>query len=53
MKKMIALQITLLILFSGTLGGLITGTDVYNDVQRKIVTELCLSCIKLKPNTPC
>lgn len=45
------LQISLLILFSGALGGLLTGTDVYVDVQRKIVEELCLSCIKLKPNT--
>ena len=51
MKKMMALQITLLILFAGALGGLLTTTDVYQDVQRKIVEELCLSCIKLKPNT--
>lgn len=51
MKKIIVLQISLLILFSGTLGGLLVGTDVYSDVQRKIVEELCLSCIKLKPNT--
>jgi len=51
MKKMVALQITLIILFAGALGGLLTTTDVYQDVQRKIVEELCLSCIKLKPNT--
>lgn len=51
MKKMLAINITLLIIFSGTLGSLLTQTDVYIDVQRKIVEELCLSCIKLKPFT--
>jgi hypothetical protein len=51
MKKLLVLQITLLIIFSGAIGGLLTQTEVYNDVFRKIVDELCLSCIKLKPNT--
>lgn len=51
MKKIMVLQISLLLLFSGTLAGLLVGTDVYGDVQRKIVEDLCLSCVKLKPNT--
>jgi hypothetical protein len=51
MKKIIVVQITLLILFSGALGGMLVSTNVYDEVQRKIVIELCLSCIKLKPNT--
>ena len=51
MKKMVAVQITFLILFAGAVGGMLTTTDVYKEVQRKIVEELCLSCIKLKPNT--
>lgn len=51
MKKILALQISLLIVFSGVGTGLLLFTDVYDDVHRKIVEELCLSCIKLKPDT--
>jgi len=51
MKKILVLQVTFLVVFSGALGGMLAMTDVYDEVQRKIVEELCLSCIKLKPNT--
>ncbi len=51
MKKILVFQIVLFILFSGATAGLILNTDVYDDVQRKIVEELCLSCVKLKPDT--
>jgi len=51
MKKILVLQISLLIIFSAAGVGLLFSTDIYNDVQRKIVEELCLSCVKLKPDT--
>jgi hypothetical protein len=51
MKKIIALQITLLLIFAGSLGVLFISTDVYESVQIQIVETLCLSCVKLKPNT--
>jgi len=51
MKKMLAVQITTLILISGTLGGMLFFTEVYDEVQSRIVSVLCLSCIKLNPRT--
>ncbi len=51
MKKMLVLQIGVLVVISGSLGGLFMFTDAYNEVQSRIVTVLCLSCIKLQPNT--
>jgi hypothetical protein len=51
MKKIFALQIAMLLVFTGSLGALFLYTDVYDEVQRKIVEELCLSCVKLKVNT--
>jgi hypothetical protein len=51
MKKIIALKIALLLLFSGSLGVLFISTDIYERVQIQIVETLCLSCVKLKPNT--
>lgn len=51
MKKFLILQIILLLLFSSIFFILLTKTSVYNEVERKIVEELCLSCVKLKPNT--
>jgi len=51
MEKIMSVQIALLLIFSGALVGLFISSDVYGDVQRKIVEELCLSCVKLKPNT--
>jgi hypothetical protein len=51
MKKILVLQITLFFVLLVALVGLFLKTDVYNDVQRKIVEELCLSCVKLEPDT--
>jgi len=47
MKKMLAIQIVALILVSGSLGGMFVFTDVYDDVHARIVSILCLSCVKL------
>jgi hypothetical protein len=51
MKRMQILQIVVLFIFVISFFSILFTTDVYNEVQRKIVEELCLSCIKLKPNT--
>jgi thiol-disulfide isomerase/thioredoxin len=50
-KIFVAVSIGLMILTLSVLGGLLVFTDVYNEVERKIVKTLCLSCIKLKINT--
>jgi hypothetical protein len=47
MKKLLAIQITALVLFSGALGGMYAFTDVYDEVYSRIVSVICLSCIKL------
>jgi hypothetical protein len=47
MKKLFAIQIFLLIIFSVTLGGLLVFTDIYNDVKSNIVEQTCFSCLKL------
>ena len=44
-------QIIILLVFIVGFFTIFFTTDVYDEVQRKIVEELCLSCIKLKPNT--
>lgn len=51
MNKKTFTQITIFILISGSLTGMLVGTDVYNDVQDGIVEILCLSCLKLDPKT--
>ncbi len=51
MKKIQILQIIILFVFVISFFSILFTTDVYDEVQRKIVEELCLSCIKLKPNT--
>lgn len=51
MRKMIAIQITALLLVSGALGGMLVFTDVYDEVKSQIVSVICLSCIKLEPKT--
>jgi len=51
MNKMIVLQISALIIVSGSLGGLLVFTDVYEEVHSGIVSVLCLSCLKLEPKT--
>ena len=51
MRRMQIFQIIMLFVFVISFFSIIFTTDVYDEVQRKIVEELCLSCIKLKPNT--
>jgi len=51
MNKMLVLQISALIIISGSLGGMLVFTDVYDEVHSGIVTVLCLSCLKLQPKT--
>jgi len=51
MKKMLVIQVSMLLLVSGALGGMLYFTDIYDDVQSTIVEILCLSCIKLQPKT--
>ena len=51
MKKIQILQIIVLFIFIISFFSILSTTNVYNEVQTKIVETLCLSCIKLKPNT--
>jgi len=51
MKKILTIQISALIIVSGSLGGMLIFTDVYEDVHSGIVSVLCLSCLKLEPIT--
>jgi len=51
MKKMLVIQITALLVISGALGGMLFFTDVYDEIHSRIVSVLCLSCIKLEPKT--
>jgi len=51
MRKMLVLQLCTLLLISGTLGGMFIFTDVYTEVHSRIVSVLCLSCLKLQPKT--
>ena len=51
MKKIQILKIILLFVSIISFFSILFITNVYNEVQQKIVEELCLSCIKLKPNT--
>lgn len=48
---MLVVQISALLIATGSLGGMLLFTDVYDDVQSGIVSVLCLSCIKLDPKT--
>jgi len=48
---LLTLQVCAIIIISGSLGGMLFYTDIYDDVQSKIVEVLCLSCIKLQPHT--
>ncbi|MFW6122428.1 MAG: hypothetical protein ACOC80_16225, partial [Petrotogales bacterium] len=49
MKKIAAIQLTLLILIAGVGGSMLLYTGVYDDIHDTIVSTLCLSCIKLDP----
>lgn len=51
MSKILVIQVGIMILISGTLGGMLLYSDIYEDVYSKIVSVLCLSCLKLNPKT--
>ena len=51
MKKLLAVQISLLIIISVSFTGMLYYTDIYEITQGGIVEVLCLSCIKLYPMT--
>jgi len=51
MKKLLIIQICALLIFSGSLGGMLVSTDIYEQVGSGITSVLCLSCIKLEPKT--
>ncbi len=51
MKKILAIQISALIIVSGSLGGMLVFTGIYEEVHSGIVSVLCLSCLKLDPKT--
>lgn len=48
-NKIFAFEITALILISGSLCGMFVFTDIYDEVEARIVSVLCLSCVKLEP----
>ena len=50
-NKKILIQVSALILISGVLSGMIFYTEIFDDVRSRIVSVLCLSCIKLNPLT--
>lgn len=52
MNKMLVIQITAFLLIAGSLGGMLAFTNIYEDVQAKIVETICLSCAKLDTNLP-
>jgi len=49
MKKLLAIQLTVLIIIAGSLGGMFAFTDIYDEIYSRIVKVLCLSCLKLEP----
>jgi hypothetical protein len=51
MRKFFVAQITIILIFAGGLSGMFLSTDIYEDVQSRIVNVLCLSCLKLEPKT--
>jgi hypothetical protein len=51
MKKLLLIQLSILIIISGSLSFMIVETDIYDRVQSGIVEVLCLSCLKLEPIT--
>ena len=51
MKKFLVAQITVILIFAGGLSGMFLSTDIYENVQSRIVNVLCLSCLKLEPKT--
>ena len=51
MNKFRIIQILAIILIAGDLAAMWATTDVYDEVEDRIVRVLCLSCIKLEPKT--
>ncbi len=51
MQKRIVAQIIIIAILMGSLGDMLVTTDVYDDVLERIVTVICLSCVKLEPRT--
>ncbi len=51
MKKEFFAAVAMLIISLSSLSYLLTSTSVYSDVRDKIVSVLCLSCIKMEPRT--
>ncbi len=51
MRKFFVAQITIILIFAGGLSGMFLSTDIYENVQSRIVNVLCLSCLKLEPKT--
>jgi len=51
MKKFFVAQVAVIIIFAGGLSGMFLFTDIYENVQSRIVNVLCLSCLKLQPKT--
>lgn len=51
MRKLLVVQVSLLILFAGGTVGMIYYTDIYEDIQSTIVLTTCFSCIKMDPVT--
>ena len=49
MKKLFVLQVSLLIIFSGSFFGMLYYTDIYNEIKTTIVDQTCFSCIKMDP----
>ena len=49
MNKILVIQITALVLIAGSLGGMVAFTDIYDETYARIVSVLCLSCLKLEP----
>ena len=47
MKKIVVIQVSLILFFSFAFGGLIIFTDVYDDIKLSIVERTCYSCLKL------
>lgn len=46
-NALITVQVALLIVFAGAVGGMLATTDVYDQIYDRIVSVICLSCIKL------
>jgi thiol-disulfide isomerase/thioredoxin len=46
-KAFITFQVVALVVFAGALGGFFAFTEIYEEVRSVIVTQICLSCIKL------